>query len=312
MWIKVPGGPVPLWVKEDDCRLPNGELAFVRKPREPIVPPPLPSWFVAPPGSLLRSESVTSSGLLLDESRSMRGRADQVLAFYDRMAEAAGLTKTRLHSYGGWPGFSAELDRYRLTLDALDYGELVFWSVELNGPVGEPIVLLPHGLIFIERDEERLTLQHDATGQRYVGAVRDSEPPRPPRVEIRPIAWSRLPDWLQCGLEGHLQGEVLRDPNEPDRQWWATLSLDRFPKRVSSQKAFEFCLASLDAHGFDATGALRPERSYYVSLCGSQRTAHVQSEVDGSAMITVADTIGLASLFVRYSPAPGTPFPAAG
>ena len=32
MWIKVHGGPVPLWVRLHECRLPEGDLAFVNEP----------------------------------------------------------------------------------------------------------------------------------------------------------------------------------------------------------------------------------------------------------------------------------------
>src|SRR5439155_18083265 len=44
MWIEVRGAAKPFWLDTDQCRLPNGELAFTY---ENLQKPAIPSWFAA-------------------------------------------------------------------------------------------------------------------------------------------------------------------------------------------------------------------------------------------------------------------------
>ena len=85
MWIEVRGAAKPFWLDTDQCRLPNGELAFAY---ENLQKPAIPSWFAAPPakrhsaergGGVLVIEYVLSSdpwgigGFLLSVLRQMIG-----------------------------------------------------------------------------------------------------------------------------------------------------------------------------------------------------------------------------------------------
>src|SRR5438874_12713479 len=67
MWIEVRGAAKPFWLDTNQCRLPNGELAFAY---ENLQKPAIPSWFAAPPakrhsaergGGVLGIEYVLSS-----------------------------------------------------------------------------------------------------------------------------------------------------------------------------------------------------------------------------------------------------------
>ena len=309
LWIEVRGGLGPLWVREEECRLPDGSPAFANQ-RTPL--PPLPAWFEAPPNSTVRvHEDMRDTGLPLIENRSMQGNAAQVLTFYEGVAKRAGLARTNWQPFG-WPGFRAENTDYALIVEALDRKDLVFWTVQLGNLTGQRPTIISSGryLLFAGRKEDRVTLRREAEGKEYwapSGAFRDTAPPPVEVPPTEPILWSLLPAWVQFAVESGSHGELVRHRDETGAEKWGA-SIDwRF--RGTPQAMFDSCLDGLDAHGFDATGAHRPDHSYYVSVCGVQWTAHVRSEEGDRAGVTVIDTLGHLNLVIRYTPVPSAPVP---
>jgi hypothetical protein len=160
MWIEVRGGPGPLWVKHDECRLPGGDLAFVNEAR---LAPPLPDWFEAPPDSKLRQNSdMRSFGFPLIEDRSMQGNADQVVAFYDGVIERGGLARSEWLPMGRWPGFSAESADHHLSIGVYEHRDLVFWTVQFgSASPSRKKVACSLFLPLVGRNDERVTLRHE-------------------------------------------------------------------------------------------------------------------------------------------------------
>jgi hypothetical protein len=310
MWNQVSGGPGPLWVQEEECRLPNGDLAFVY---EAVQAPPLPGWFGAPADSTLRESSdLRVVGMPLTEIRSMRANAGQVLAFYGDRIERGGLARTEEpQAARGGPGFCAENTEYIFRLDVYEHKDLVFWTIHFGAKAvrkRKPTITSP--LLLVGRNEERVTLRHPYTTDEYwapVDALRDSEPPdarrEPPRTE--PIVWRLLPAWAQFSLDSLSEGEVYRSRSETGAEEW-NASI-RTPVEGDPQSVFESCLDSLDAHGFDASRTQRQDRSYFVSVLqrGHSRNAHVQSEAGDRAIATVLNTLGHLELLIRYFPSQG-------
>jgi len=106
MWIEVRGAAKPFWLDTNQCRLPNGELAFAY---ENLQKPAIPSWFAAPPASKLRE---TSENLWawynMHEHRSLRCSVQEVLAFYEDSIGPGGLAKEEYTRPRAGPGFSAD------------------------------------------------------------------------------------------------------------------------------------------------------------------------------------------------------------
>jgi hypothetical protein len=311
MWFEVSGGPGPLWVRIDECRLPDGELAFVSEiGRIPI--PAWPSWFGTPTDSRLRNPSdLAVMGHPLSEVRSMRAKAGQVLAFYGQRVELGGLTRTEEPQVGrGGPGFSAENSEYSFALDVYEHKDFVFWTVQLGTKIRRRKIVNTGRLLLVGRHHERATLRHPDTGEEYwvpADALCDSEPPdaRPEGPRTEPLIWSLLPAWAQFGVDNGKQGEVCRYRGQSGAEEWnASIRsrVDGDPRSV-----FESCLDSLDANGFDASGTQRPHHSYYVSVLqwGHSLNAHIQSEIGDYAIVTVLNTLGYLSRHIRYSPPQG-------
>src|SRR3989442_13497373 len=103
MWIEVRGAAKQFWLDTDQCRLPNGELAFAY---ENLQKPAIPSWFAAPPASKLRE---TSENLWawynMHEHRSLRCSVQEVLAFYEDSIGPGGLAKAKYTRLGLVLGF---------------------------------------------------------------------------------------------------------------------------------------------------------------------------------------------------------------
>jgi len=250
-------------------------------------------------------------GWPLIEYRSMQGSVDQVLAFYGGMIERAGLAITESLPLGGWPGIYAENAEYFLGIEIYEHKDLVFWTVQLSSTrQRRQKVLHSRFFLLLGRNDERVTLRHESKDEEYwapVDAVRDSEPPDVERPRIEPITWSLLPAWIQFGTESGRQGKAVRYQGESGAEEWNS-HIDR-PFEGNAQAMFESCLDNLDSRGFDASGTKRPDRSYFVSLCGVQLTAHIQSEAGDRASVTVVNTLGYLTLFIRYSPSQGVPLP---
>ena len=160
VWIEVSSGPGPLWVQTEECRLPNGDLAFVY---EAGPAPRLPGWFGAPADSTFRESSdLRGVGMPLTEIRSMRTNAGQILAFYGDRIERGGLARTEEPQVGrGGPGFCAENTGYIFQLDVYEHKDLVFWTIQFGAKAvrkRKPTITSP--LLLVGRNEERVTLRH--------------------------------------------------------------------------------------------------------------------------------------------------------
>jgi hypothetical protein len=119
MWLEVSGGPEALWVHADECRLPDGELAFVY---ETDPTPPLPGWHGAPADSWVRRRSSILG--CWDEARSAPMKAEQVLAYY--WARVARCLEPPVGRAG--PGFSAENAEWRFDLNVYEHRDLAFFA----------------------------------------------------------------------------------------------------------------------------------------------------------------------------------------
>src|SRR5882724_11510822 len=106
MWIEVRDSPKPLWVDTDECRLPDGELAFTyANPQKPAIP----TWFAAPPASVLRGSSEKVWAWYdRQEHRSLQGSVREVLAFYEESTVQGGLAKEQYTRSRAGAGFSAD------------------------------------------------------------------------------------------------------------------------------------------------------------------------------------------------------------
>jgi hypothetical protein len=314
MWIEVRGGPGALWVQSDECRLPNGELAFVN---ETWPAPPLPDWFGAPADSALRESSdMRGMGWPLIEHRSMKANAGQVLTFYKASAERGGLARTEKWPAGrAGPGYSAENGEYAFNLDVYEHRDLAFWTIQLSYKNRKRHQFASPPLLFVGRDDERVTLRHERIGQEYwapVATARDSEPPTAEREMLReePLTWSLLPTWVQFGIDNGTEGNAVRNRGQNGAEEWSASIHQRF--EGDPQVMFEACLNSLDAHGFDAGGTERPDHTYFISILqgGHSQNAHIRSKEGDRAIVTALNTLGHLMLFIRYSPAQGQSYPA--
>ena len=112
MWIEVRGAAKPFWLDTDQCRLPNGELAFAYENQKPAIP----SWFAAPPASKLRE---TSENLWawynMHEHRSLRCSVQEVLAFYEDSIGPVDVRKRSTRALGLVLGFLLTTARERLS-----------------------------------------------------------------------------------------------------------------------------------------------------------------------------------------------------
>jgi hypothetical protein len=166
-------------------------------------------------------------------------------------------------------------------------------------------------LQLLERSGDQAILQNADTGEEYVAPASaltkfDEEEfiERHSRArETESIVWTSLPEWVQFAFEIDDRGEVHRRSGAQGREVWdasVTLHLDDGDHRG----VFAACLNSLDACGFDATGIERPDHSYRVSILqwGYSLNAHVRSYAGESGSLTVLNTLGHLSAFLRYSP----------
>src|SRR6266568_5203385 len=147
MWIEVKDAPRQLWIDTDECRRPDGELAFAyENPQKPAIP----SWFATPPASKLRGSSEKLWAWYdRQEHRSLRGTMPEVLAFYEAAIAQGGLAKEQYTCSRAGAGFSAD-DRKKswFSLDLYQHGEIVFWTAEFGIPVCEPKQRQPLSLLF--------------------------------------------------------------------------------------------------------------------------------------------------------------------
>lgn len=310
MVIAVKGTLEPLFVDLCECRLEDGSLAFAI---ESMPPPPLPAWYVAPAGSVLRRQDDNRRfGLGLSEYYSAHGNVDEVFSFYREMADSAGLIAER--PFGGVKGCHAlRVGKGVLGLSVIlmQYKERVFWSNYFTDVQRRSHRPFPLSLSYVERTKERVALRDDATNEQYwalVSAIYDSPPQPPPKPDRRtqPVNWALLPGWVHFGFGIENRGELARWSGENGETWSA--SVDRECERPALEM-FQSCLADLDAHGFDGSGNTCSDRSYFVSLVGSQLAAYAKTEIGDQARVMVIDTLGQTTLSVQFEPGPNTRLP---
>ena len=139
MDIEVRGGPKPLWIRIFGCYLPDGEIDFSY---HEYPEPPQPNWLRAPESSQLREPagSAKNPESPIFESRSMRGDAESILAFYQDCTERGGLRRTENPVVGHAlkktqlsriePGFYAENSECYFSLEIFQHKKIVFWTAE--------------------------------------------------------------------------------------------------------------------------------------------------------------------------------------
>ena len=179
------------------------------------------------------------------------------------------------------------------------------WTVEFGVQICEPKQQQPLSLLFKKADEQRVVLKHPKTTEEYwvpVTSLRDSRPHADARQES--VLWSSLPSWLQFDVERGRSGSAcyVRQEDGLEESHITIVT----PLGSKGDMRFESCLKSLDDHGFDASGVLRPSHSYYVSLAvnGNYRYAHICSDSGEKALAEVHNNSSEPVLFVRYYPVP--------
>src|SRR6266702_3842543 len=303
MWINVTEGPESFWVDTDECRLPDGTLAFAYEPRPN---PPIPAWFAAPTDSKLRGSSHRLDAWYhVEEYRSMRGTVEEVLAFYSECTERGGLTKENYRRKRDWAGFSADnsKDHAFFGLDIYEHRNLVFWTAQFGIQVCEPKSHLSAHLTLVDRNKQRVTLRHPRTNEEYwapAELLRDFWP----EVDLyeEHIPWASLPDWLQFDIVKGREGNTVRFHDENGTKTSATIVI---PLEVDPDACFTACLDSLDKLGFDGSGLEHPERSYYVSLAVNGRFRHLRmySETGDYALLGLRNKPDEVTFFIQYYPA---------
>lgn len=327
MNIEVRGGSKPLWVCEFDCYLPDGEMAFSY---QDYPEPPQPSWLRVPEGSQLRDPAGSSKNpeIPIFESRSMRGHAESILAFYQECTDCGGLNRIentvvgraqkKFHISRIEPGFYAENSEFFFILDIFQHKETVFWTVEHGQwlPASFHSKWIPKYLIYVGEKKGRITLRDPASGVEYwapAKAMADSKPKfvsganreREREKEI-PILWSLLPSWMQFDLPPETMGTATPVPIL--NRWAAGISCMKF--EGSAHDKLKACLNYLDQNGFDGTGIEQPERRYFL-MCmtgGRHMNVRIQAETGERGSVTVVHTLDSPLLYLHYS-VPGTDIP---
>jgi len=252
---------------------------------------------------------------VLFENLSGRAAVDEVLTFYEGRTALGALARSPEPAVGrAVPGFGAENPEYFFGIDLYRHKDLTSWTIQLTDRTLPTPNRIPR-LRLLKRDSENAILQNIETGEEYVApasALTETDPQerierysRPRKVET--IAWSALPAWASFGLEVGSPGEVHRQSGRNGRETWNATRLLRLNSRLNGgdhRDVFEQCLNSLDASGFDATGASRPGHSYYESVLqwGHSLNAQVRSDARDGGSLTVLNTLGDLSAFLRYSP----------
>ncbi len=327
MNIEVRGGSKPLWVYEFSCYLPDGEMAFSYDKHPEL---PKPSWLRIPEGSQLREPAGSSRNpeRPIFGSRSMRGDAENILAFYQDCADCGGLNRiekpvvdhalrmTQLSRIE--PGFCAENSDYYFSLEIFQHKEIIFWTV-VHGQKLPPSFRSkkePKYLLYIGEENGRVTLRNPDSDDEYwapAEAMTESKPKfilgakrQREREKEVPILWSLLPSWIQLELPPETMGTAT--PTPAKNRWAASISCMKF--EGSPHDKLEACLNYLDQQGFDGTGIEQPDRSYFLTCWtgGRHMEVRVKTEIGESGCIFVVSTLDTPSLYLHYL-APGTELP---
>lgn len=319
MWTLVSGGPKTIWVKTDECRLENGERAFVDEFGDP---PLLPEWYTDFPGSMLRDTcDARTGGERLWKHFSTRASAGEIVDYYLGQVNAGGLG-LESEEFGRermCPGFSSENDIYRFSIDVYERGETSFWTTGLETTGYEQTKWIPGYLQYLSEGNGQIHLREN----RMFGlpakdcwapleAFRDTQPPdeRKSPSDTQQILWSSLPGWFQFDLtKGHRARVYLSDEPDGSESWIASLfvEVDTLP-----HVAFARSLDAIESHGFDGSGNRSSSLRYFISSLyrGRWLSAQIQSESSNSASFGVSEAGDVWKAHFSFSPPKGTPPPA--
>jgi hypothetical protein len=128
---------------------------------------------------------------------------------------------------------------------------------------------------------------------------------RQEREKEEPILWSLLPSWIQFDLPPGTTGTAT--PIAAKR-WVAGISCMKF--KGPAHDRLVSCLNFLDKNGFDGTGIVQPNRSYFLTCMtgGRQMNVLIKTEYRESGRITVVSTFDPPAFGLHYS-ADGTQLP---
>jgi hypothetical protein len=318
MQIEVRDESRMLWVEEFGCFLENGELAFSYYGLPDIIEP---DWCGAPEGSLLREGRKSNNPEHPNEElRSMRITAGDVFTYYkerlvqnefrlienpvvDHALQMMELSRIQ-------PGFYAETDAYRLSLEAYEHRGICFWRVK-HGPKllsGFRSKKEPKYLVLVNQMEEKEVLQNPETGDQLwatAGSLTE-EPPRHAQYpkfvapEKSPISWSILPGWIEMEIVPGTEITASSAFHGGAHAGFSAMKLTRDP-----HIELEICLDRLDAFAFDPTGIDRPQQTYYLSPMtgGRHISVHVSAESGDTALLTFVSTMAEPVLYGYYSTA---------
>ena len=316
MQIEVRDGSRTLWVEEFGCFLENGELAFSYYELPDIVPP---AWIRSPEGSQLHEERKSKDPEHPDEVlRSMQSDASDVVSLYATCIEEGGLSRvdspvvnhalemTSLSRLS--PGFYAEKDDYRLSLEAYQHKSTTFWRVKYGAklPPSFRSKREPPYLLFLGEKDGRVTLRNPESGDKLwapSGALDEDEPrhAQDPKFDVPeniPILWSILPEWIQLVIEPGTEITASRS-----HAGGALAGFSRMSIKQDLHAALETCLNRLDSFGFDSERASHPNHSYFLRPMTGGRHVEVRIKADSgdTAALTFVHTLQELILYAYYS-----------
>jgi len=318
MWTMVSGCPETMWVKTIECRLANGELAFV----DELGPAPQsPPWLVGPEGSLLQQrQDGRAGGDYLREFRSLRAPAEDVLAYYRELVERSGLAILPDRRPGRLcSGFRAKSAEFGFHIYVFERKGLSFWNTGLYTESYKKRKWLPPYLHFLEQDHERVKMRSAEHRPKEcwapVSAISKTEPSVEKKCSFvtESILWSSLPKWIQFNIEDGREGKVyLWEEEDGSKGWNAQISAQI---EGDPRSAFESWLDDLEALGFAMRGTEGLDRGYYISVMWNWPSAHIQSGSGDEGSIGMNDayrrweTENQWDMHIVYTPVPGTPQP---
>ena len=314
----VSGGPGQLWVKTQECRLSNGELAFF----DELGPaPPLPEWFFGPNNSeLIELRDCRAGGECIWVTRRMRAPAEYILAFYRDQTEKAGLVVVPDRSPSRFcPGFRAKSTEHSFHIHVYERKGVSLWNIGLDTESYKKRKWVPRYLHFLDQNSERITMRSEGVRPKEcwaaLDALRYDDPPVEKHSSLikESIQWYSLPEWVQFGIEKGKQGELFLWEEENGSNGWNaqfTIQLVGDPRSV-----FEYYLDCMETQGFRVIEPQDQGRGYYISLLGDWPTAHFQSGAGDEVSICAIDAYRHWALENQwdiqfaYCPAPETPPP---
>ena len=309
-------GTAQLLVDDQQCYLANGELAFV----DERLRRPLPPWFEAPKASTIRDfYGLRDCALNHFETRSMQASDVDVVEFYSDHIAAGGLARIADPvdpELPGrcCPGFSAASADHRFSINVYQWRNLSFFTtilshldpkrdqsslpLQVTRRTSERVMLwIPH------RMEECWVSMNAVT---VVGQFNHEDLLRSlqPRQEHEQMSWSSLPAWLQFAIPGRTDSLFGHRRDQGELVEWDGRTV--LSSSNDAYGVFNTCLELLDSYGFDLTGSIRPDHSYFLQVHqqGQILQAYIHSESEGDAILALLN-VGEASIMLRYSKSRG-------